>query len=202
MRMRGGGFLDGGRMAVALAALGVSSTAVAALALAWPSGPPAGWLGLAVSHEARAHALVAPVAGQPSASDLALARQETLASLRQGPANPTAWLRLAFIDARGPGGLSAEGEQALVRSYAVAPYGPDDTPWRLVFAFDHWPRLDRSTRLLVLDELEVAMNRRHPGVRGLPDRISDPAGRLAATLTTQDVANRMRRAREDAAGRS
>lgn len=176
-------------MVVGAAAL--IATTVTAVALAWPNSPAADVVDLAPVHEKRANLLTANAT--PTPTDFARAGQETRLSLRQDPANPTAWLRLAYIESRGPGGLGPEGIEALSRSYAVAPYGPDDTAWRLRFAFNHWSALDRPTRLLVLDELRVATINRSRAVRGLLPDVLDPAGRVAVTLSLAEADRERRR---------
>lgn len=173
--------IDGGRAATGVAVAALLATSVAAIALAWPDAAPARLLDLSQGHETRAGALLADAS--PTLSDLAMSRQETIRGLRQSPANPTAWLRLAYIDSRRPEGLGRSGVDALTRSYDAAPYGPDDTAWRLRFAFNHWDRLDREARLLVLDELRVAMENRSPAARNLMQDVSAPAGLLALHLT-------------------
>lgn len=109
-----------------------------------------------------------------------IARAETTRSLNHAPANPTAWLRLAYLDSLQPRGLGKAGNRALAASYAVAPYGPDDTAWRLRFAFNHWSRIDRSNRLLVLSELRATPSPYSPV--DLQASVTDPAGRLALSL--------------------
>lgn len=176
--------IEGFQAAAAIGGAACVLSTTAAAALIWPNAMPARMLSLAATHEARAHALSSPV--DASASDLASAQQETLQSLRQGPANPTAWLRLAYIDSRAPQGLGNSGITALNHSYAVAPFGPDDTGWRLRFAFNHWSRLDADTRVLALAEYRSALAGGRSGARGLLPDIKDPAGRLAVYLTAQE----------------
>ena len=173
--------IDGGRIATVVAVVAFLTTSVTAVALAWPNSAPASVVDLAPIHDKRATALTQ--AAIPAPADLARATEETRLSLRQNPANPTAWLRLAHIESMGPQGLGPSGIQALSRSYDAAPYGPDDTAWRLRFAFNHWSELDRPTRLLVLDELRIATVNRAHSVSGLLNDVSDPAGRVAATLS-------------------
>ena len=165
---------------MALAWTAFLASSAAAVALAVPGLPLPPFSGLAPSREARAHAL----ANQPDASPatLASAADETRASLREAPANATAWLRLAYIDSRDADGLGADGNLALARSYGVAPLGPDDTPWRLRFAFNHWVELDRANRISVIEELRWHVGSgRMPGEE-LQAAIDDPAGRLALKL--------------------
>lgn len=170
-------------MAISIGVIGLVTTTLGAAALAWPASLPARLLNLAPSHEARAHALTA--GPDATVADLALARQETMKSLRQAPSNATAWLRLAYIDSRSSAGLGPGGVRALERSYVVAPFGPDDTDWRLRFAFNHWTRLDTVTRRLVLDELRVHLHEGEPAGWALMRDVRDPAGYLAVGLTAR-----------------
>lgn len=172
--------MDGASVAAMLGVAAVLTTSVAAIALAAPNSAVARFTDLAPASEARAMAFVDGTS--PTAADLASAQRETIRSLRQAPANATGWLRLAYVDSRGPEGLGRTGVEALARSYAAAPFGPDDTAWRLRFAFNHWSRLDRPTRLLALDELRIALAVNAPSVGGLSQDVSDSAGYLAVKL--------------------
>ena len=147
-------------------------------------------MGLASTFEARASRSAAGAAGNPQIARIA--QVETMRSLGRAPANPTAWLRLAWLDSLKPAGFGEEGNRALAASYVVSPYGPDDTGWRLTFAFNHWARVDRSNRLLVLEELRATPYPWSPG--DLQSSVSDPAGRLALALTLETI----RQARETA----
>lgn len=164
-----------------------ASTAVVAAALMAPQSSFAGTFRLAQIHEARAAWFAA--SGTPD--DLEQARAETLLTLRQAPANSTAWLRLAYIDSVSPQGLGEQANLALARSYAVAPYGPDDTTWRLVFAFNHWPALTVSNRQLAIEELSYLAARRSPKVAEVRTGVADPAGRLALRLVLDAAATRL-----------
>lgn len=185
--------IKGGLAAIVVGVAALATTSLTAVALAWPGSPPAGLVDLAPIHEKRAASLTEAASAAPD--DLMLAGQETRLSLRQNPANPTAWLRLAYIESESARGLGPSGIESLARSYAVAPYGPDDTAWRLRFAFNHWSALDRPTRLLVLDELRVATLGGSRAVRGLAQDIYEPSGRLAAELSLA-AAERERRRNE------
>lgn len=173
--------IDGSHVSIALAGAGFLACLAASVALAFPQSRLSPLSGLAQVHEARAYALSAPSDALPG--DLAQAAIETRASLRQAPANATAWLRLAYLDSRDSNGLGPDGNRALARSYAVAPLGPDDTPWRLAFALNHWTDLEQSNRVLVLDELQWAVTVGRVKARTLTTNVSDPAGRLALGLT-------------------
>ena len=167
-------------ISLVVAAVGFLACLAAAIALAFPQSTWSPLSGLASAHEARAHALASSADASPEA--LTQAAIETRASLREAPANATAWLRLAYIDSVDGDGLGPDGNLALARSWAVAPLGPDDTPWRLMFAFNHWGDLDPSNRQLALDELNWALTRGRLSVQNLQAGVTDPAGRLALSL--------------------
>ncbi|WGM31819.1 hypothetical protein [Brevundimonas sp. NIBR11] len=172
--------IDKAWVATAIGALALATSGVTAAALAWPESAPGRILNLAPSHEARASRLLGDAS--PSKEDLAQAQAETMRSLRSAPANATAWLRLAYIDSRRQEGLGAFGIAAMKRSYDAAPYGPDDTAWRLRFALNHWSRLDATTRLLVLNELRFALTHRRAATVQLAHDVSDSAGQVAVSL--------------------
>lgn len=160
-----------------LVALTLGGSLLAVFAIAAPDSGPAGASGLTSVHEARANAAL--LNGAP---DLARAEVETRKALGQSVAAPTSWLRLAYIEHQKAGGFSPAVALAVRRSYDAAPYGPDDTPWRLTFLFDNWQAAGPELRKMALDELRLAKAHGGYALRGLPDSISDPDGRLAATL--------------------
>lgn len=162
----------------AFAVAGLLATALTAAALAWPMTPFAGGLNLSSISERRAEAFARVAADDEAARRASIA--ETRKSIAQSPANPTAWLRLAWLDSLSHGGLGASGDHALATSYAIAPYGPDVTDWRLVFAFNHWDVISGENREAVMDELRVASTPR--SARGLLARVENPAGRIALSL--------------------
>ncbi|WP_309630359.1 hypothetical protein [Brevundimonas sp.] len=171
-------------VAVVLAAAGFAATTLTAAALALPHTDFAAATGLAPVFERRADALAQSAATDETARARAIL--ETRRSLAQAPANPTAWLRLAYLDSVSPGGLSGAGDRALAASYAVAPYGPDVTDWRLAFAFNHWSVLSDESRKAALDEFVVTSA--FKSHRDLEARVSDPSGRLALALTLDTIA--------------
>jgi hypothetical protein len=173
--------IDSSQILVIVGVLGFFASLAATWALAVPQSRLSPLSGLAAASEVRAHLLSAPVEASPEA--LAEAATETRASLRQSPANATAWLRLAYIDSRNDGGLGSDGNLALARSYGVAPLGPDDTFWRLAFAFNNWTALERVNRMSALEELRWAQRSRRVNIRKLLASVTDPAGRLALDLT-------------------
>lgn len=60
--------------------------------------------------------------------------------------NTNARLRLAYIDLREHGRLTAVGEHELAQSYDLAPYDAFAASWRVRFALDHWGDLAPTTR--------------------------------------------------------
>lgn len=176
--------IDGSHVSIALAGTGFLACLASVIALASPQARWSPLSGLAPAREARAYSLSAPADATPET--LMQAALETRASLREAPANATAWLRLAYLDSRDAGGLGPDGNQALARSWAVAPFGPDDTAWRLTFAFNHWAALSPSNRRAALDELRVTQGR--AGTQRLPETVRDPTGRLALLLSLDQMA--------------
>lgn len=174
------------RGAIAAMALGVTAlvtTTAGAAALALPHTGFASAIGLAPIHEQQATRFATTAA--TDADDRARARDATMKSLGQAPANPTAWLRLAYLDSLEPAGLGSAGNRALAASWTVAPFGPDDSQWRLAFAFNHWAALDRPNRLAALEELKITGPRvNSPQLR---ENVGDPSGRLALLLTLEEI---------------
>jgi hypothetical protein len=141
------------------------------------------WSGVcetALRHESRIAALVTRQA--PDAAAIEEARSRSQAILRSRPADAAALGRLAALEAASTAGLSQAALNYLVRSYEVAPLGPDVSPWRMQFAFDHWSELPPELRQKVMIELGALFPRHGWALRDMPNRISDPSGRLAAAL--------------------
>ena len=167
-------------------ALATAAGAIAlAVALSFPTSDFAAWFPLAAVSEARAQA-----ASERSPPDLQRVEAESRRTLEIRPGDASAWCRLAWVAAQQ--GRRADMLDALDRSYAVAPYGPDVTAWRLRFVFDHWPELTPDLRRQASQELAVATWDR----RGLVDQaeadINDPAGRLAFVLIRRNAESRAR----------
>jgi hypothetical protein len=166
-------------VAIVLAASGVLATSLTAAALVFPDTPLAASSNLAPVWEARADGLARTAASDEAARRASV--EETERSIAQAPANPTAWLRLAYLDSLAADGLGPAGDRALAASYSVAPYGPDVTDWRLAFAFNHWEAISGANRQAALDELRSSPNNRSR--RDLLTRVANPAGRIALSLT-------------------
>jgi hypothetical protein len=155
-------------------------TAGLAIALAGPvSSPLSGWnppVPMVAVSEARA---VAAASADPA--DLEAAERLTRQTLAEKPGDATAWARLAWIASEtGDTGAMLE---ALDRSYAVAPYGPDITGWRLRFAYGRWGELTPELRRLASEELTVTARHRGRVANAALADVTDPAGRLAFDLT-------------------
>lgn len=164
------------------AALG-AATLACSLALALPLSQPASWKPdqprLAAVSDARA--LAATAASPPDLDAAALATRETLADR---PLDATAWARLAWIaDQQGDPAAMLD---ALDRSYVAAPHGPEVTAWRLQFCLDRWSDLTPELRRQARSELIVASRTRPALVRAVKESVSDPAGRMALSLTIPD----------------
>ena len=167
------------------AAMTGCASVVVVVAMISPGSPLGGIVDLAWIHESRATTTAAKF--PLDAMERQTAKSETVSALRSDPANPTSWLRLAYLDTLDDGHLTAEGVDALRRSYSVAPLGPDNSSWRLPFAFEHWQELDSTLRLQVLEELKVALSASEEYDQ-MPEKIANSSGRLAATLTVRPVA--------------
>lgn len=157
-----------------LAGAGLLSAGAAALTLSGGSD----FLDLAPPHEGRADALL-----KASPPDYEAAVAETRAALAQAPMTASAWARLAYIERSRADALTPAALANLERSYAVAPFGPDITRWRVRFMFEHWGELTPSLRTQAVDELRTLARYRGEVARDLVKTINDPSGRLAARMT-------------------
>jgi hypothetical protein len=151
-----------------------------AIALAVPTSLPlSSWappVPMTVTSEARAVA-----AANENPPDLEAVERYSRATLAVRPGEPAAWARLAWAAAER--GDLAEANEALDRTYTVAPYGPDITAWRLRFAFGRWQSLTPELRARAVDELSATYRTRYPVAEAALADITDPAGRLAFTFT-------------------
>jgi hypothetical protein len=153
-----------------------------AVALAGPvSMPLSSWdppVRMVAVTEARA---VAAAAKNPP--DLEAVERLTRQTLAEKPGDAAAWARLAWIASEA--GDTEAMLEALDRSYAVAPYGPDITGWRLRFAYGRWGVLTPELRRLATEELVVTTRHRQGVADAALADITDPAGRLAFDLTAR-----------------
>lgn len=175
------------KLAVAggLAVVTAAGAGMAALALSRPEAA-AGFAGdLAQVHEARA--------GRATGAE---AETRTRAALAQAPLNAAHWARLAYLDRETSATMGPKALDALDRSYAVAPHGPDITAWRLRFAFEHWPELTPTLREQAMDEMRVLARHRPRAARELARTIQASGGRMAARMTLSIGEGEARIARE------
>jgi hypothetical protein len=101
------------------------------------------------------------------------------------PADPTPWLTTAWIEVSAAATLTPLANAALLRSYQLAPYGPEVTLWRLAFIFDHWGSASPAVRALALQELRVVYPQKGWEIEALARTAADPTGRMIATLASR-----------------
>lgn len=98
------------------------------------------------------------------------------------PASAGPELSRAYVESLRRPALSEAAIEAIRQSYRIEPFGPDATAWRLRFVFEHWGVLPPDIRDSATAELAAAFPRHGWAMRGLPDTVSDPSGRMVATL--------------------
>lgn len=149
-------------------AAGLGALSLAAPGMRFPLAPD-----IALVREMRAHAaLTAPT------PDPERAAAESRAALALAPMSSHAWTRLAYVAAAS--GMTAQAAVDMERSYAVAPFGPSVTSWRLALLYEQWRDLPPSLRTQANQEMRAYAVRRSQGARALALQIRDPAGRMAA----------------------
>ncbi|MBA4794618.1 MAG: hypothetical protein H2041_13210 [Phenylobacterium sp.] len=118
--------------------------------------------------------------------DFAAARSATWRALRQSPYDPSAWLRLAYIDAAEDGRLDKDGAAAFTRSYELLPFDQYVAVWRVGFALENWQSLTPETRARVRAEaLAFARTSRYREMRTTLLGVTNPVGRLPGVLWAQ-----------------
>lgn len=132
----------------------------------------------------REAATVQAVLSNPEASrgSLLSVRQRLGIHVRSSPGDAALWLRLAFADVRLNGGLGPDGQEALKRSYEVAPFGPEVTLWRLAFVHDNWARVPPQVRTAARTEMDAVFPRRRWELEALAPTLRDPTGRMVFAL--------------------
>ncbi|KAK0340804.1 hypothetical protein LTR94_028986, partial [Friedmanniomyces endolithicus] len=75
------------------------------------------------------------------------------------PADGAVFLRKVYLAGLSDKRPSADAIEALTRSYAVEPLGPDATYWRLTYVFNHWSDMPKPLRKAAADELKTAFPR-------------------------------------------
>jgi hypothetical protein len=145
--------------------------------LAWPSHDPA-----AAERQA--------LARDPKGLNPAVQHDAAVAVLTARPAEPVAWIRLAYADALGHGGLTPAGAQAVDISYLVQPYAGPQAYVRIALDLDSWSRLTPQGRKSALAEIKIATQDRttytseaaHASLAEIGRRAADPSGRMVAAL--------------------
>lgn len=123
-------------------------------------------------------------AADPDENDPRIQRETALRILDARPTDVSAWLRLAYADwiAHGQRSLSAEGVEALRKSYVVTMYAGAQAPWRVAFAFENWNRIGPDLRREVIREVQII--KKLPSKRqqlvALTARLRTEEGRWAA----------------------
>lgn len=166
--------------AVVLALVTTAGAIVLAVALSGPTSDFATGFPLTAVSEARAEA-----AAEASPPDLQSVEAATRRTLEIKPGDSSAWCRLAWVAAQQ--GRRPEMLDALDRSYAVAPFGPDITAWRLRFIYEQWADMTPDLRRQASAELAVATRDRPGLVAAAEIDIHDPTGRLAFILTRRNA---------------
>jgi hypothetical protein len=161
-------------------------------ALVDPTGWAAGAVVLAPSEEARAQRLLNPARSRAPA--IAAGRAAAERALAQGPTRATAWLDLAYAETLRAGALTNPAREALRRSWIFEPLGPDNSQWRVRFAFEHWSELTPDLRDSALAEARAVWRTGHYAdmTQALSD-VRDPAGRLAAVLLFNELSHQAER---------
>jgi hypothetical protein len=124
-------------------------------------------------------------AADPKGVNAAAQRQAALEVMAARPAEPSAWLRLAYADRLQHGQLTDLGARAVDTSYLVSPYAGHLATWRTGFALDNWSRLTQQGRQDAIHEINIARTRPNlwldMHVMAARAR-QDPSGRMAAAL--------------------
>lgn len=168
--------------AMAMGAVVLGTAIWTAVALGRPQthyGPPSA---LVVAREQRAAA-----AFEQEPPDLEAAVLESREALHDAPLSAASWLRVAYAEnlQRGAGeDPDTVLIEAIERSYAAQPLGPDVTDWRLSFAYELWPYLPGPLRCRVNTEMQVLASTRTRRARRIAEAVSDPSGRLAAYMAS------------------
>lgn len=160
----------------ALAAVTAVVGGLAAVTASWPLRPIPLAPDLVRVRQARAEAALAG-----PTPDLERAAAESRAALALAPMSPHAWLRLAYVESQPV--LTPQALADIERSYAVAPFGPSVTRWRLGFLYERWGELTPGLRAQANDEMRAYALRNAGAARRLATGVRHPAGRVAAVMT-------------------
>jgi hypothetical protein len=176
----------------AVAALGVTTAALAFIALweitplfgGWP-GPP--WLPLSGYYEwATVEALRPGPGGAVTPAQIAKAEAAVWRELHLSPMASDAWERLAYIQTlKGPH-LNALGQEALRKSFIVAPLDPVNCGLRDVLALNAWPDLSPALRKQVVSEILVTWKpptvAHQEVINEWRNQVRNPSGQFALLL--------------------
>lgn len=104
--------------------------------------------------------------------------------VRADPADPKSWNAVAYADWTAHGHLTAEGVEALGRSYAVSFFDYRGAVWRVDFALQNWAQLTPQIRQEALTEGDIALRNAvlAPRLRARLQTLRSPEGRLAAMM--------------------
>jgi hypothetical protein len=121
-------------------------------------------------------------AGDAAAAERALRRE-----LAWGDRRASAWCRLAYARYSRTGRVDGEVEQALLKSYAIAPYDVDAFAWRLQFIFDHWQQVSPALRRHAMSEARAFHTEwpTRPVVETVIGQVRNPTGQFALRLAVR-----------------
>ncbi len=123
--------------------------------------------------------------------DLQTASLETKAELSIAPVRQDGWVRLAKIDLKAHGKLTADGVTALSHAYDTVPYDLHPSSERLRFALQNFTALPPDLRDSVQDELSIwsAAPPLRQTLKSLKLQIKDPQGveALRSALARQNI---------------
>jgi hypothetical protein len=152
-------------------------------------------LGFAQGYEAKAYEVLT---AKQTPGSLDVAAAEARQALAIAPYGNSPRLRLAYIDALQHGRLSPEGSRIFGQSYDLVPLDPDIATWRVAFGLEHWAELSPATRQAIQLEFTTfaRFNSRDADMRGVPNTVKNPSGRLAVALWTRNLQNDRRGPRQ------
>jgi O-antigen ligase len=149
---------------------------------------PAEILPLAAGFDRRASHLV-ETSSSPAALDAAEIASARALSL--APYDTSAALRLAYIDLRRNGRLTAAGEDRLRKSYDRVPLDQGVALWRIRFALESWSEVKPATRALVRREFEALLStgRHRRALLNMLAEVRSPAGKMIARFWVSRVSS-------------
>lgn len=136
-----------------------------------------------------AHSRAADAALRQNPRDYATADRESLRQLSNSPVQAVAWLRLAYSGVSRNGRVGPQEQTYIDRAYAVGPLDPDISLWRLRFLMNHWGEISPRTRAAAIVEFKTLWKNRRQIylLRAIPERTSDPAGKLASLMLVSSL---------------